>query len=110
MSDSVRAILALNESKQGGRATAVSGNYRPQVYFQNPGASTTGFIRVLEEDGYISPGSQGLVDIDFLNREVIGEHLVEGQRLLVREGPKVVGTLTVLGKSDYPGLSHSSSH
>jgi len=89
----VKAKIKLYKSDVG-RKTAFANGYRPLFNFIKE-MKTSGQITLRDRVEFI-PGDEGIVEIDFLNKEYLGIDFGRGKKFTFDEGIKVLGDGEIL--------------
>ena len=93
----VRAMIVLTAQDKGGRRGPFTKGFRPNHNFHGPEDRFffIGQIEV-EEDQWVYPGETRELKVTFLNARGLRELLVPGRMWRIQEGPKLIGTGTVI--------------
>jgi translation elongation factor EF-Tu-like GTPase len=82
-------IKAYIELYKTGRKTPFHSGYRPLFNFQKE-MKTSGEITLIDMNKF-SPGDNGIVKINFLNRDFLGDDFKEGKKFVFDEGGEPLG-------------------
>ena len=85
------ATLHMLSTEQGGRKTPFRTNYRPQLYLNDPAASTSCFIHTINGGDEVRPGETATVEASLLNATILENALTEKTKFWLREGGRDVG-------------------
>ncbi|MBP8256031.1 MAG: hypothetical protein KAX37_01815 [Opitutaceae bacterium] len=93
----VRATIALAAQDKGGRHGPFTKGFRPNHNFGGPDDRFFFIGQIEVEDGdWVYPGETRELKITFLNARGLSELLVPGRTWRIQEGPRLIGTGTVI--------------
>jgi len=84
----IKAKIKLFKSDVG-RKTAFTSGYRPLFNFIKE-MKTSGQITLKDRQEF-APGDEGIVEIDFLNEEYLGDGFTKGKKFTFDEGTGILG-------------------
>ena len=92
----VEAELTLYKPEDGGRATPITQNYRPNHNFDWPKNERMFIGQVeLKEGEWMHPGEEKIVNITFLDAKGLRELLTVGRKWRIQEGSHVIGEAVI---------------
>lgn len=97
-SKTIKALLTLKATNEGGRLSGIGNGYRPNHVFEYfDGQILSCFIGEVQFDGeWIQPGESRVVDIKFQFVPELERHLVVGRKWWIHEASKLVGEAEII--------------